>query len=87
MAGYSLFFKESAQKDLDGIPRKNLRKILSRIKALAGDPRPPGCEKLTGQNRYRVRQGRYRIVYAVQPEERTVIVVKVGHRKDVYRQG
>ena len=77
MAAYSLFFKESVQKDLDGIPKKDLRKILSRIKSLAHDPRPPGCEKLTGQDRYRVRQGRYRIVYAVQDEERTVIVVKV----------
>lgn len=85
MAAYSLFFKESVQKDLDGIPKKDLRKILSRIKSLSGDPRPQGCEKLTGQNRYRVRQGRYRIVYSVQDEERTVIVVKVGHRKDIYR--
>lgn len=85
MAAYSLFFKESVQRDFDGIPKKDLRKILSRIRSLAGDPRPLGCEKLTGRNRYRVRQGRYRIVYAVQDEEGTVIVVKVGHRKDVYR--
>jgi len=85
MAVYSLFFKESVQKDLDGIPKKDLRKILSRIKSLAADPRPPGCEKLTGHDRYRLRQGRYRIVYAVQDEERTVTVVKVGHRKDIYR--
>jgi mRNA interferase RelE/StbE len=85
MAAYSLFFKESVQRDFDGIPKKDLRKILSRIKSLAGDPRPPGCEKLTGRNRYRVRQGRYRIVYAVQDEEGTGIVVKVAHRKDVYR--
>jgi mRNA interferase RelE/StbE len=85
MAAYSLFFKESVQKDLDGIPRKDLRRILSRIKSLAGEPRPQGCEKLTGQDRYRLRQGRYRIVYSVQDEQRTVTVVKVGHRKDIYR--
>jgi mRNA interferase RelE/StbE len=85
MAAYSLFFKESVQKDLDGIPKKDLKKIISRIKSLAGNPRPQRCEKLTGHDRYRVRQGRYRIVYAVQDEERTVIVVKVGHRKDLYR--
>jgi mRNA interferase RelE/StbE len=85
MAGYSLFFKESVRKDLDGIPKKDLRKILSRIKSLADDPRPPGSEKLTGRNRYRLRQGRYRIVYAVEDEARTVTVVKVGHRKDIYR--
>lgn len=85
MAAYSLVFKASVQKDFEGIPKKDLRKILSRIKSLAGEPRPHGCEKLTGQNRCRVRQGRYRIVYAVQDEERIVIVVKVGHRKDIYR--
>jgi len=85
MAAYSLVFKASVQKDFEGIPKKDLRKLLSRIKSLAGEPRPHGCEKLTGQNRYRVRQGRYRIVYAVQDEERIVIVVKVGHRKDIYR--
>jgi len=85
MAAYSLVFKASVQKDFEGIPKKDLRKILSRIKSLAGEPRPHGCEKLTGQNRYRVRQGRYRIVYAVQDEERIVTVVKVGHRKDIYR--
>ncbi|RJR53996.1 MAG: type II toxin-antitoxin system RelE/ParE family toxin [Desulfobacteraceae bacterium] len=85
MAAYSLFFKESVQKDFEGIPKKDLKKILSRIKSLTADPRPAGCEKLTGQDRYRLRQGRYRIVYAVQDEERTVTVVKVGHRKDIYR--
>jgi mRNA interferase RelE/StbE len=85
MAVYSLFFKESVQKDLDGIPKKELTKILTRIKSLAGEPRPQGCEKLTGQGRYRLRQGRYRIVYAIQDKERTVTVVKVGHRKEIYR--
>ena len=85
MAVYSLFFKESVQKDLEGIPKMDLRRILSRIKSLAGEPRPQGCEKLTGQDRYRLRQGRYRIVYAIRDEQRTVTVVKVGHRKDIYR--
>jgi len=85
MAAYKLLFKESVQKDFHGIPKKDLRKILSRIKILAGDPRPPGCEKLTGQDRYRMRQGRYRVLYSVEDEERTVTIVKVGHRKDIYR--
>jgi mRNA interferase RelE/StbE len=85
MAGYSLFFKESVDKDLDGIPKKDLRRILARIKSLAAEPRPQGCEKLTGRGRYRLRQGRYRIVYAIQDEGRIVTVVKVGHRKDIYR--
>ena len=86
MAAYNLFIKESVQKDLDGIPKKDIRKILFRIKSLADDPRPPEGEKLTGRDRFRLRQGRYRIVYAVQDEEHAVTVVKVGHRKDVYRR-
>jgi len=85
MAAYNLFFKESVQKDLDGIPKKDLKKILTCIKSLAADSRPPGSEKLTGQDRYRLRQGRYRIVYAIQDEERTVTVVRVGKSKDIYR--
>jgi mRNA interferase RelE/StbE len=85
MAAYKLLFKESVQKDFQGIPKKDLRKILSRIKILADDPRPPGCEKLTGQDRYRMRQGRYRVLYSVEDEERTVTIVKVAHRKDIYR--
>jgi len=84
MAVYKLFFKKSVQKDFDAIPKKDLRRILNRIEALAKDPRPHGCEKLTGQERYRLRQGRYRIVYSIQDDELTVWVVKVGHRKDIY---
>jgi mRNA interferase RelE/StbE len=85
MAAYKLFFKKSVQKDFDTIPKKELRRILNRIEALAEDPRPPDCEKLTGQERYRLRQGRYRIVYSIQDDELTVWVVKVGHRKHIYR--
>jgi mRNA interferase RelE/StbE len=85
MAAYKIFFKRSVEKDFKSIPKKDLKKILDRIEMLAGDPRPSGSEKLTGQERYRVRQGLYRIVYSVQDNELTVWVVKVGHRKDVYR--
>jgi mRNA interferase RelE/StbE len=85
MAEYKLFFKKSVQKDFDTIPKKDLRRILNRIEALTKDPRPPGCEKLTGQERYRLRQGRYRIVYSIQDDDLTVWVVKVGHRKQIYR--
>ena len=85
MAAYKIFFKKSVQKDFNAIPKKDLKKILDRIEALAEDPRPPGCEKLTGQQRYRLRQGRYRILYSIQDDELTVWVVKVGHRKDIYR--
>lgn len=85
MAAYRLFFKKSVQKDFDGIPKKDLKRILDRIKSLAENPLPPGCEKLTGQERYRLRQGRYRIVYSIQDDLLTVWVVKVGHRKHIYR--
>ena len=85
MAEYKIFFKKSVEKDFDAIPKKDLKRILDRIETLANDPRPAGCEKLTGQQRYRLRQGRYRILYSVQDDELTVWVVKVGHRKDIYR--
>ena len=85
MAAYKIFFKESVWKDFEPIPKKDLKKILQSIDRLSEDPRPRGCEKLTGQERFRLRQGRYRIVYSIQDNELTVWVVKVGHRKDVYR--
>jgi len=85
MAAYKVYFKESVEKDFAAIPKKDLVKILHRIKALSGNPRSSGCEKLTGHERYRVRQGRYRILYSIQDEVLTVWIVKVGHRKDVYR--
>lgn len=85
MAEYKIYFKESVEKDFRPIPKKDLQKIVLRIEALAKDPRPPGHEKLTGQGRYRVRQGQYRIVYSVHDKALTVWIVKVGHRKDVYR--
>ena len=85
MAAYKIFFKASVWKDFEPIPKKDLKKILQSIDRLSEDPRPRGCEKLTGQERFRLRQGRYRIVYSIQDDEPTVWVVKVGHRKDVYR--
>jgi mRNA interferase RelE/StbE len=85
MACYRILFRESVYKDLRGIPRAYLKRILRRIESLTDDPRPSGCEKLTGQERYRIRQGNYRIVYSIQDHELQVWVVRVSHRKDVYR--
>lgn len=85
MVEYKIYFKRSAVKDLDAIPQKDLRRLIKRIGLLKKDPRPPGCEKLSGQKRYRVRQRNYRIVYSIQDDVLTVWVVKVGHRRDVYR--
>lgn len=85
MASYELAFKQSVTKDLRALPRKDVRRIMQRIRALADNPRPPGCEKLSAQERYRVRQGSYRIIYEVLDGRLVVLIVKVAHRRDVYR--
>ena len=85
MAAYKVHFKASVERDFTTIPKKDLKKILKRIEGLAENPRPWGCERLTGRERYRLRQGRYRIVYSIQDDELTIWIVKVGRRKDVYR--
>ncbi len=85
MAVYELIVRKSVSTDLRAIPKQDLERILARIAALATDPRPPGCEKLSGLERYRLRQGRYRILYEIEDARLTVTVVKVGHRRDVYR--
>jgi len=85
MAEYEIFFKESVYKDLKKIPNNDLIKILARIENLSDDPRPVGCEKLTDQEFYRIRQGKYRIVYSIQDNELIVWIIKVGHRKSIYR--
>jgi mRNA interferase RelE/StbE len=85
MGVYSIYFRKSVEKDLNRVGKNDLKKIIARIAALADNPRPPGCEKLTGLERYRIRQGRYRILYSIQDFELTVWVVKVAQRKDVYK--
>jgi len=85
MASYELVFKRSVAKDLRELPKADVKRLLQRIRSLAGDPRPPGCEKLSGHERYRVRQGVYRIVYEVDDHVLIVLVVTIGHRRDVYR--
>jgi len=85
MAKYKLSFKSSVAKDLRKIPKKDIQRILTRIEALADDPNPAGAEILTGDHRYRIRQGNYRILYTIEEQVLTVCVVKIGHRKEVYR--
>ena len=85
MASYSLLIKPSAIKELEALPTKDRRKIITRIEGLAPGPRPHACEKLSGLDQYRVRQGDYRVVYSVDDYVKVVLVVKVGHRRDVYR--
>lgn len=87
MAAYRLLIKASAAKELEAVGTKaDRQRIVEKVQALAASPRPQGSEKLAGYaDRYRVRQGRYRIIYLVNDERREVTIFKVGHRKDVYR--
>ena len=85
MANYEIQFKKSVAKDLRSIPKNDVKKILERIDTLAVSPRGEGCNKLSGQERYRARQGVYRIIYEVKDAEIVVVVVKVGHRSQVYK--
>jgi mRNA interferase RelE/StbE len=87
VAKYRLYIKRSASKELEGVARKVDRQRLAvRIHGLASDPRPTGCEKLAGyDDRYRVRQGDYRVVYSVDDGEQSVTIFKIGHRREVYR--
>jgi mRNA interferase RelE/StbE len=85
MASYKIEFKKSAVKELNALPNKGIKKIISCIRALSNDPRPPGCVKLSNLEKYRIRIGNYRVLYSIEDEVLTVYVVKVGHRKDVYR--
>ena len=85
MAKYRLLIKPSAVKEIEAIPlKKDRQRVVERLLKLAENPRPPGCEKLSGQDKYRIRQGRYRILYTIKDDKLLVFVVKVGHRKDVY---
>jgi len=85
MALYKVHIRASVYKDFRLIPKIERDKIVKRINSLAVNPRPPGCEKLTGQNRYRIRQGDYRIIYTIHDQELIVWVVKVGHRREIYK--
>ena len=87
MARYSVEIRTSAIKELEAVvPKRERQRIARKIAALGDDPRPRGCEKLAAEgDRYRVRQGRYRIIYSVDDPALLVDVVKIGHRKEVYR--
>ena len=86
MGKYKVSFKRSAVKEIEAIPQKKERqRIIHRIGQLADDPRPPGVQKLSGQNKYRLRQGSYRIIYAIEDKELIVMIVKVGQQKNVYK--
>jgi len=85
MGRYRLEIKKSAVKEIERLPRKDMKAVLERIESFSDNPRPHDCKKLSAQEKYRVRCGDYRILYSIGNDILTVFVVKVGHRKDVYR--
>jgi mRNA interferase RelE/StbE len=85
MERYEIVLRRSVLKDLNGIPKKDTRRIMRTIGSLVVNPRPAGCAKLSGQEKYRIRQGMYRILYSIEDDRLIVYGVKVGHRRDVYR--
>ena len=85
MERYKILIKKSAAGELAKIPRKDLEKIVRRVRDLEQSPRPSGCRKLSGKDRYRLRQGDYRIVYTVDDSRRIVEVYKIGNRREIYR--
>ena len=87
MANYNLVFKKSVAKDFRNIPNKDVKRILKCIESLRKNPRADGCIKLSAQERYRIRQGVYRIVYEIKDTELIILVVKVAHRSVVYKKG
>jgi mRNA interferase RelE/StbE len=85
MARYRVEIKKSAAKEIEKLPRKDIQAVLHEINVLSKNPRPHGCKKLSADQKYRVRCGNYRILYSIEDEILTVFIVKVRHRKDVYR--
>ena len=84
MEQYSIQFTKSAQKELRRIPKKDQLRIITRIQELSRDPRPVKGKKLTNEEKYRVRQGNYRILYQIKDEELIIVLVKIRHRKEAY---
>lgn len=85
MAKYKITIKKSAAKELQDILKKDLRRIVKRIQSLARNPKPQDCQKLSGQSRFHIRQGDYRIVYSIEDKDYIVDIVKIGHRREIYR--
>ena len=85
MAQYRVIVRKSVSKDLNRIPKKDVQRILKAIRALSQNPRPPQSKKPSGEEKYRLRCGVYRVLYEIQDEKLVVCIVRARHRKDVYR--
>ena len=86
MASYRIVLRKSAAKEIEKLDKKTIARVIGKIQALSGDPRPPGCKKLSGEEKYRIRVGAYRILYQIVDHELIVTVVRVCHRRDAYRK-
>lgn len=82
---YRIFFARSARRELEHLPKQDIQRIVKRLQQFASQPRPPSCHKLSSTNLYRIRQGDYRILYAVDDGKRLIDIIKIGHRREVYR--
>jgi mRNA interferase RelE/StbE len=85
MAKFKIEIKKSAVKELNNLPANDLKRIIQKIQNLAYNPRPPSCKKLTGEEKYRIRSGNYRILFIIEDDILIIYIVKIGHRRDVYR--
>jgi mRNA interferase RelE/StbE len=86
MASYSVFLVPAAQKQVEELQKRDRQRVLDAIGSLRGDPRPHGCEKLSALDKYRIRVGDFRVVYTIDDTIVRVVVVRVGHRRDVHRK-
>jgi len=86
MGKYKVKIRRSVLKDLNAIPGKDVKRIMTSIGSLATEPRPPQCRKLSAEEKYRFRVGVYRILYSIEDDELIICVIKVAHRKDVYKK-
>ena len=85
MASYNLFVRKSAAKEITALPKRDCGPVVEKIRALSTDPRPHGAEKLTGDEKYRIRHGDYRVLYEIDERTKRITIVRVAHRREVYR--
>jgi len=86
MENYRIYFKKSATKELEAIPQPDLGRIIKKIQMLSTQPRMSGTEKLSGDDKYRIRQGNYRVVYSIHDAKKEIWVFKIAHRREVYQK-
>ena len=82
---YKIYIEKTAQKSLSKIDRRNQTRIINSIRSLAKEARPVNSKKLKGRNAYRIRIGNYRIIYEIKQNELIILIVAIGHRRNIYR--